>query len=86
MNGVTGRMGRTQVTSERAHAVKAALAAGKHIYCEKLIAHDLRTARKLSELATQSGLKNGVVQDKLLWQLPGGELLRLIKDRFLQYV
>jgi sugar phosphate isomerase/epimerase len=27
MNGVTGRMGRTQVTSERAPAVKAALAA-----------------------------------------------------------
>ena len=67
-----------QVTSERAPAVKAALAAGKHIYCEKPIAHDLRTARKLAELAIQSGLKNGVVQDKLF--LPGLRKLKALVE------
>jgi predicted dehydrogenase len=68
----------TQLTSERASAVKAAIAAGKHIYCEKPIAGDLCTARELSELATRSGLKNGVVQDKLF--LPGLRKLKALVE------
>jgi predicted dehydrogenase len=68
----------TQLTSERASAVKAAIAAGKHIYCEKPIASDLHTARELSELATRSGLKNGVVQDKLF--LPGLRKLKALVE------
>src|SRR6516164_4573500 len=52
-----------QATSERASAIKAAIAAGKHVYCEKPIADDLHAARELAGLASRSGLKNGVVQD-----------------------
>lgn len=70
-----------QVTSERVPAVKAAIAAGKHIYCEKPIAHDLRTARELAYLAAKAGVKNGVVQDKLF--LPGLRKLKaLIESGF----
>lgn len=70
-----------QVTSERASAVKAALAAGKHVYCEKPIADDLHTAKELAELAARSGLKNGVVQDKLF--LPGLRKLKgLVENGF----
>jgi predicted dehydrogenase len=70
-----------QVTSERASALKAAIAAGKHIYCEKPISEDLETALELARLATQAGVKNGVVQDKLF--LPGlRKLKHLIKSGF----
>ncbi len=71
----------TQVTSERAAAAKAAIAAGKHIYCEKPIAEDLQTALELARLATKAGIKNGVVQDKLF--LPGlRKLKHLIESGF----
>jgi predicted dehydrogenase len=68
----------TQVTSERASAVKAAIAAGKHIYCEKPVADDLRTAKELAELASSAGVKNGVVQDKLF--LPGLRKLKALVE------
>ena len=58
-----------QVTSLRADAVKAAVAAGKHIYCEKPTAVTTEEALELSRVAERGGVKNGVVQDKL-W-LPG---------------
>jgi predicted dehydrogenase len=67
-----------QVTSERAAAVKAAITAAKHIYCEKPIAPDLRTALELADLAAKSGVKNGVVQDKLF--LPGLRKLRALVE------
>ena len=45
--------------------------------------------KRLREAVTQAGY-NGPIEVEIfneeLWQLPGGELLRLIKDRFLQYV
>ena len=70
-----------QITGQRAAAVKKAVAAGKHIYCEKPIATDTRTALELSELCSKAGVKNGVVQDKL-W-LPGIlKLKRLIQQGF----
>jgi predicted dehydrogenase len=70
-----------QATSERAAAVKAAIAAGKHIYCEKPIAEDLPTALELARLAAKAGVKNGVVQDKLF--LPGlRKMKHLIKSGF----
>jgi len=62
-----------QTTERRADAVRAAIAAGKHIYCEKPMAGSLAVALDLCRLAKGAGVKHGVVQDKL-W-LPG--LLKL---------
>ena len=70
-----------QITSERANAVKAAIEAGKHVYCEKPVASDVATALELAQLAKSHGVKNGVVQDKLF--LPGlRKLQRLITSGF----
>jgi len=70
-----------QITSKRAPAVRAAIAAGKHIYCEKPVSEDLGTALELARLAREAGIKNGVVQDKL-W-LPGLlKLKRLVDSGF----
>jgi predicted dehydrogenase len=62
-----------QATTARPNAVRAAIGAGKHVYCEKPIAPDLETALGLLRLANEAGVKHGVVQDKLF--LPG--LLKL---------
>ncbi len=59
----------SQTTDRRAEGVKAAIKAGKHLYCEKPTAVDTKTALNLYKLAKKAGVKNGVVQDKL-W-LPG---------------
>ncbi len=58
-----------QTTDRRAADVKKAIAAGKHIYCEKPVADNLGLALELLHLAGKAGVKHGVVQDKL-W-LPG---------------
>ena len=63
----------SQSTDRRAEAVKQAIAAGKHIYCEKPVADSVAVALDLYRLARRAGVKHGVVQDKL-W-LPG--LLKL---------
>ena len=60
-------------TQIRPETVRAAIDAGKHVYCEKPIAPDLATALDLAQRARVAGVRNGVVQDKL-W-LPG--LLKL---------
>jgi predicted dehydrogenase len=71
----------SQVTGSRAEAVKLAILAGKHIYCEKPIAISTVSALELYQLCKDKGLKNGVVQDKL-W-LPGIiKLKRLIQQGF----
>lgn len=62
-----------QTTDRRAEAVRKAISAGKHVYCEKPVAGDVETALDLYRLAEKAGVKHGVVQDKL-W-LPG--LLKL---------
>src|SRR5450759_2059664 len=59
----------SQTTDRRATDVKKAIAAGKHIYCEKPVSDSLDTALELLSLAEKAGVKHGVVQDKL-W-LPG---------------
>jgi predicted dehydrogenase len=70
-----------QTTTRRAAGVRAAVAAGKHVYCEKPIAADLETSLELARLARAAGVKNGVVQDKL-W-LPGLlKLKRLVDSGF----
>jgi predicted dehydrogenase len=67
-----------QVTSLRAEAVRAALEAGKHVYCEKPLAEDLDTALDLARMAAKLEVKSGVVQDKLF--LPGLVKLRELVD------
>ncbi|MGN7751179.1 Gfo/Idh/MocA family protein [Sinorhizobium sp. 22678] len=65
-------------TLMRAELIGRALDAGKHVYCEKPISDDLRTAVKLARKARTSGLKHGVVQDKLF--LPGLRKLALLRE------
>lgn len=67
-----------QTTDRRVEAVKAAIAAGKHIYCEKPISDNTASALELYELAKAAGIKHGVVQDKL-W-LPGLVKLKTLID------
>jgi len=67
-----------QTTDRRAAAVRKAIAAGKHIYCEKPVAENLNTALDLYSLAKAAGVKHGVVQDKL-W-LPGLMKLKTLRD------
>jgi predicted dehydrogenase len=70
-----------QTTGRREDAVRKAVKAGKHVYCEKPIAVSTDVAMELYRLCTRAGLKNGVVQDKL-W-LPGiVKLKRLIQQGF----
>lgn len=68
-------------TRLRPATLRAAIAVGKHVYCEKPIASDLATALALAREARAAGVKNGVVQDKL-W-LPGlRKLKRLVESGF----
>jgi len=66
------------LTSQRAVGVRQAIAAGKHIYCEKPVATTSADAWALAREATAAGLKHGVVQDKL-W-LPGFLKLKYLID------
>lgn len=67
-----------QLTSLRAAAVEKAIAAGKHIYCEKPLASDSLTALQLLGKANAASVRHGVVQDKLF--LPGIRKLKRIID------
>nr|WP_202447141.1 Gfo/Idh/MocA family oxidoreductase [Streptomyces sp. SID5468] len=67
-----------QVTSARVAAVERAIAAGKHVYCEKPTAPGVADAVRLARLAQQAGVRNGVVQDKLF--LPGLRKLKRLVD------
>ena len=70
-----------QTTVRRAEAIRKAIKAGKHIYCEKPTATSLEESLELARLAYEAGVKNGVVQDKLF--LPGLlKLKRLIDSGF----
>jgi predicted dehydrogenase len=67
-----------QTTERRVESVKRAIAAGKHVYCEKPTATNTAEALELYRLAQKAGVKNGVVQDKL-W-LPGLLKLKMLRD------
>jgi predicted dehydrogenase len=64
-------------TRLRPKLLKKAIAAGKHVYCEKPVATSFDQAMDLYKAARRARVKHGVVQDKL-W-LPG--LLKLQKLR-----
>jgi predicted dehydrogenase len=65
-----------QSTLLRAASVHSALAAGKHVYCEKPLAGTLEDSMDLAKAAAKAGVKNGVVQDKLF--LPGIRKLKQV--------
>ena len=66
------------LTTTRAAFVRRAVAAGKHVYCEKPLATTTGEALELLQLARGGGVKHGVVQDKLF--LPGIRKLRRLVD------
>jgi predicted dehydrogenase len=65
-------------TQMRAALLKRAIAAGKHVYCEKPTADSLADAVAVAGLARRRGIKHGVVQDKLF--LPGLRKLKMVID------
>ena len=67
-----------QLTSVREESILAAIAAGKHVYTEKPISEGVGGALRLARAATEAGVKNGVVHDKLY--LPGLLKLKRLVD------
>jgi len=67
------------LTGQRPIGVRKAIAAKKHIYCEKPTATTSAEALALAKEVTAAGLKHGVVQDKL-W-LPGLVKLKWLMDQ-----
>jgi predicted dehydrogenase len=65
-------------TQLRPKLLKRAIAARKHIYCEKPVATTLAEAKSLYAAAKKARIKHGVVQDKL-W-LPGLLKLKKLRD------
>jgi len=65
-------------TQLRPKLLKKAIAAGKHIYCEKPVSTTLAEAKDLYAAAKKARVKHGVVQDKL-W-LPGLLKLKKLRD------
>lgn len=65
-------------TQMRAGLLTKAMEAGKHIYCEKPTADSLEDALELVRVAKRTGVKSGVVQDKLF--LPGLLKLKRLVD------
>jgi len=66
-------------TPFRVGFLEKAIAAGKHIYCEKPTSVSSSEALRVARLAEDAGVKNGVVQDKL-W-LPGIRKFNLLKEQ-----
>ncbi len=65
-------------TQMRPTLLAQAIHAGKHIYCEKPVATNLKEATSIYQLAKSKGIKHGVVQDKLF--LPGLLKLKMLRD------
>jgi predicted dehydrogenase len=65
-------------TQLRPTLLKRAIAAGKHVYCEKPVATSTAEAISLYKAAKKARIKHGVVQDKL-W-LPGLLKLKSLRD------
>jgi predicted dehydrogenase len=68
-------------TAVRPQGVRAAIEAGKAVYCEKPLSTSAAEAAELAALAESSGVKNGIVADKLY--LPGlRKLARAVRGGF----
>ena len=65
-------------TQLRPKLLKSAIAAGKHVYCEKPVSTNLAEALSLFRAAKKARVKHGVVQDKL--GLPGMLKLARLRD------
>jgi len=65
-------------TQMRVALLERAIAAGKHVYCEKPISETLDEALSVAASAERRGVKNGVVQDKLY--LPGLRKIAMLRD------
>ena len=65
-------------TQMRPALLEQAIAAGKHVYCEKPVATRLADALDIARAAERAGVKHGVVQDKLF--LPGLLKLKLLRE------
>ncbi|MBX2879928.1 MAG: Gfo/Idh/MocA family oxidoreductase [Granulosicoccus sp.] len=65
-------------TQLRPTLLRQAIDAGKHIYCEKPISEKLDQAVDIARYATEKGVKNGIVHDKL--DLPGLKKLKRLRD------
>jgi predicted dehydrogenase len=65
-------------THLRLHLIERAIAAGKHIYCEKPVAPSVEEGLGLLRAAKAKGLKHGAVEDKLF--LPGFRKLHHLVD------
>jgi predicted dehydrogenase len=66
------------LTSARVDHVRRAIAAGKHVHCEKPLAPTMAEALDLARAAERAHVKHGVVQDKLF--LPGIRKLKRLVD------
>jgi predicted dehydrogenase len=68
-------------TGARPGLLERAIAAGKHVYCEKPLAPTLDEALHIARIANEAGVKHGIVHDKLY--LPGLlKLRRLVQSGF----
>ena len=65
-------------TQLRTDLLKQAIAAGKHVYCEKPVSDSLEDALSVYRAARDAGIKHGVVQDKLF--LPGLRKMAMLRD------
>ncbi|WP_193227848.1 Gfo/Idh/MocA family protein [Aureimonas psammosilenae] len=65
-------------TQMRGALLTKAIQAGKDVYCEKPISDNMEEALRVAELAERSGVRHGVVQDKLF--LPGLRKLAMLRD------
>jgi predicted dehydrogenase len=65
-------------TQMRPGLLRRAIAAGKHVYCEKPIAVNLTEALDIARAAERAGVRNGAVQDKLF--LPGLTKLKMLRE------
>ena len=65
-------------TGIREQNLLEAIAAGKHVYCEKPLSTTMESALRIARAAQKAGIKQGVVQDKLF--LPGIRKLRRLID------